>query len=394
MGGLYFQQGRVGFPLSALQYARDPRVFNLPPIPEHAILDKNKHDDMAEFLAIIQISQLGLSLAVRGARGQHFFAVGNADLGTVYLWRVHLCCLLVQAPKYQCPFTVRLRDRTETRFMRDVLGGYSDKTYDNFWNIITNHGWHSKKGRSRMEIDNMPHSSSSIARLATPVLAILPTAFGCIHHTAWNFDFPTEIEQLAWRIAVSTSAATPLIGLPVIPLAQIIVQFGDPCAFVYDRRHILQVLSRVAALMTNSIQEDDNPAGNDDFGCVIADLQKAIGADTDSDDARIHFRDMFEAGGGDRSRRRIVKSILDHRPTEEGDLSDLSESQRHFTCLKWILRALGRRTEDIATRRSWSMEIPITGPLSLWSNGSVACGEMVKTSRSEPRYVAGHGRRR
>lgn len=128
--------------------------------------------------------------------------------------------------------------------------------------------------------------------------------------------------------------------------------------------------------------------------CAIAALQKAIGADPDSDDARIHFRDMFEAGGGDRSRRRIVKSILDHRPTVQRDLSDLSKLQRHFTCLNWVLRALGRRRDDIATRRSWSTEMPITGTFSLWSNGSVACGEMVKTSRSEPRYVAGHGRHR
>lgn len=161
------------------------------------------------------------------------------------------------------PFTVRLRDRIETRLMRDVLGGYSDKTYDNFWNIINNHGWHSKKGRSRVGNDNMPHSSPSIAHLATPVLAILPTAFGCIHLIAWNYGCPAEIEQLAWRIAVSTSAATPLIGLLAIPLAQIIVQFGDPCAFVYDCRHVLQELSWVAALMTNSIPEDDNPAGKD-----------------------------------------------------------------------------------------------------------------------------------
>ena len=45
-------------------------------------------------------------------------------------------------------------------------------------------------------------------------LPIVATAFGALHLLAWNFQFPSHIEQLLWRIASLT-----ITGIPAAPLA-------------------------------------------------------------------------------------------------------------------------------------------------------------------------------
>ena len=45
-------------------------------------------------------------------------------------------------------------------------------------------------------------------------LPIVATAFGALHLLAWNFQFPSHIEQLLWRIASLT-----ITGIPAVPLA-------------------------------------------------------------------------------------------------------------------------------------------------------------------------------
>jgi len=55
-----------------------------------------------------------------------------------------------------------------------------------------------------------------------PVIAVL---FGALHCIGWNFDFPTHIEQLLWRIgtlAITSIPSVPfLIGSIMIPLASL-----------------------------------------------------------------------------------------------------------------------------------------------------------------------------
>ena len=58
-------------------------------------------------------------------------------------------------------------------------------------------------------------------------LPIVATAFGALHLLAWNFQFPSHIEQLLWRIASLT-----ITGIPAAPLALEIVLFIVVCVFV------------------------------------------------------------------------------------------------------------------------------------------------------------------
>jgi len=55
-----------------------------------------------------------------------------------------------------------------------------------------------------------------------PVVAVL---FGALHCIGWNFDFPTHVEQLLWRIGSLAITAIPsvpfLIGSIMIPLASL-----------------------------------------------------------------------------------------------------------------------------------------------------------------------------
>ncbi|KAL0945443.1 hypothetical protein HGRIS_000933 [Hohenbuehelia grisea] len=43
--------------------------------------------------------------------------------------------------------------------------------------------------------------------------ALAITVFGALHLAAWDFDFPSHVEQLLWRIASCILTGTALLGL-------------------------------------------------------------------------------------------------------------------------------------------------------------------------------------
>jgi hypothetical protein len=67
MGGFYFKgkDDEVSFPLTAFQYAQEPGNFLLPNIDEDGIQDKSKQNVFLKAVAVLEISQLCLSLIVR-----------------------------------------------------------------------------------------------------------------------------------------------------------------------------------------------------------------------------------------------------------------------------------------------------------------------------------------
>ena len=51
--------------------------------------------------------------------------------------------------------------------------------------------------------------------------------FGALHCIGWNFDFPTHIEQLLWRIGSLAITAIPSI----LFVFGLMIQFGDDFSF-------------------------------------------------------------------------------------------------------------------------------------------------------------------
>ena len=238
MGGFYYEHGESRFPLTAPQIAAQPNGFDSPEMREEDIQDKSKRDWFAKGVAALQFSQLFLSLIVRTAQGLHFSQLEVITLGFV------VCGALIYLIYLSKPQNV------ETSF--EVKSGGTDgapiqfeRTYDSFWDILTNKRTDTANINNvdRIPNDNIPIVRNSLAHPGIFLLAVASGLFGALHAIAWNFDFPTAIERIFWHTATVIAAASPLVGLITIPFAQLTVSSGDPRVFMANCLRLLREFS-------------------------------------------------------------------------------------------------------------------------------------------------------
>jgi hypothetical protein len=237
MGGLLYRDGEgVQFPLTAFQYAKEHEIYSLPTISEEDIKDKAKQDVFAKCLAVLQLSQLALSLIVRAFRSLPFSQLETLTLGLAVCGAGTYIVYWYKPQGVGAPIVIRKRNPSYSPIF--------SKTYDSFWKILANtENLSDTKPFNRVKNDNIPMGTSQIAHVAIPVLAVMSAAFGCFHLIAWDFEFPTDVEKILWRIATVLSIIFPVIGLATIPLAQIAVRAGNPRDFMRNCLHLLRELS-------------------------------------------------------------------------------------------------------------------------------------------------------
>ncbi|KFZ11602.1 hypothetical protein V501_04677 [Pseudogymnoascus sp. VKM F-4519 (FW-2642)] len=116
----------------------------------------------------------------------------------------------------------------------------TERTFDSFWKVLTNDlGKNYRQEMSRVPNDNIPIETAETAHTVIIVLAFLSAAFGSLHALAWNLEFPTQAEQVLWRVATVLSITVPPLGLLGIPFSQGTLRQGSPREFV---RHSMRVL--------------------------------------------------------------------------------------------------------------------------------------------------------
>ncbi|KAJ5606393.1 hypothetical protein N7510_009174 [Penicillium lagena] len=240
MGGLFFnhkdEQGHTEFPLTAFQYARELDRYSCAPVYEDEIKDKGKQDFFAKGIATLQISWLILSLITRKARSLPFSQFETLTLGLA------VCGVAIYVVYWYKPQGVGVPIKVAKR-EGSVVPQFS-RTYDSFWDVLSN----SRKNPSfqrvhRIKNDNIPLAESDKWNTAIIVLGILSALFGCLHIIAWNFEFPSEVEKLLWRIATVMSILVPGLGLSTLLLAQITTPDGDPREFMRNCLYVLRELS-------------------------------------------------------------------------------------------------------------------------------------------------------
>ncbi|OGE48894.1 hypothetical protein PENARI_c025G02422 [Penicillium arizonense] len=237
MGGLYFKgkDEEASFPLTAFQYAQEPGNFDLPDIDENGIQDKSKQDIFLKALAVLQISQLCLSLIVRRTRGLPFSQLETLTLGFA-VCAVGTYSLYWYKPQgVGVPITVTSNcGKANFKFKRH---------HDSFVSVLMNEeGNQDVKTIHRIKNDNIPLGASNTTHVAVPLLAVMSTAFGCFHIIAWNFAFPTDIELLLWKIATVLSITIPAIGLATVPLTQWTIRTGGERKFMRGCLELLREL--------------------------------------------------------------------------------------------------------------------------------------------------------
>ncbi|OBT71817.1 hypothetical protein VF21_09385 [Pseudogymnoascus sp. 05NY08] len=315
------------------------RYWNTVPTPqvsEAAIKDKSKSDTVAKILAVVQILQLALSLIVRPARGLPFsqlealtlaFAACGVCTYFIYWYKpknVDVPHVLGDPPAMQAD-TFHTRHSTpslaslHTNYSYDVtrdaprpfhpadeeedghstdhsseesrIGGdgtpldLTERTFDSFWKVLTNDLGHNYRQKmSRVPNDNIPIESAETAHTVIIVLAFLSAAFGSLHAIAWNLEFPTQAEQVLWRVATVLSITVPPLGLLGIPFSQGTLRRGSPREFM---RHSMRVLRELVWCLAD--RGDKQEALR-----ALQKLEKIYNVqDTESSAARKDFKDIL-----------------------------------------------------------------------------------------------------
>lgn len=304
MGGLYCDGGEsIGFPLTGVQYAKEESdSYELPDITEDDISDKGKQDFFAKGLAVVQISQLVVSLVVRRIQGLPF-----SQLETFTLV-IALCGVATYAVYWYKPQSVSVP--IQVRWKRPETPKF-EKTYDSAWKVLRNAESSDQDVPSRIPNDNIPKAASETAHVAIPVLAVLSAAFGSLHFIAWNFEFPTAVEQLLWRIATILSVTVPVLGLATIPLTQITIQAGDPRDFM---RHCLEMLREFSWHCPDNGQHEQALK-------ALAELQNIYTSPAGS--TQHPYKDIFR---GENIQDILIDFIEERAPFEKGDSPELSKN--------------------------------------------------------------------
>ncbi|KAK8093513.1 hypothetical protein PG997_000198 [Apiospora hydei] len=239
MGGFRYQHGRKRFPLTALQIAENKSgLFNNPEMTENDIQERSKQDWFVKVIATLQFLQLALSLIVRTSQGIAFSQLETITVGFAVCGAIVYLLYFYKPQGVQACFVSCLPQASPGLSSSAQLLQYT-KTYDSFWDVLRNKRRSDEDDSSnsttivdRIPNDNIPISQNQWAHPGIFLLALTSALFGAMHAIAWNFEFPSVPEKVLWHVATIVSAASPVAGLLLIPVAQLTMSSGDPHVFL------------------------------------------------------------------------------------------------------------------------------------------------------------------
>ncbi|KAK7920068.1 hypothetical protein PG985_008090 [Apiospora marii] len=298
MGGIRYQRLGASFPLTAFQIANTQHgLFNQPEMTEDDIGERTKQDWFIKLLATLQFLQLALSLIVRTSQGLDFSQLETITVGFA------VCGVLIYLLYFSKPQGLQACFVTSVRLSgQDLL---FQKTYDGFWDVLRNKRQADKTDRSsptiveRIPNDNIPISQNQWAHPGIFLLALTSALFGALHAIAWNFEFPTLPEKILWHVATIVSAASPVAGLLLIPVAQLTVSSGDPHVFLTNCLRLV----REASWHLRDMK--DKQAAQQVYKRLEAIYAKK---DTSCEDAQVYYQEIFS---GDEATAQLPHKVME-----------------------------------------------------------------------------------
>lgn len=285
MGGFYIRDDSMlsGRPsnhlVTAGHFIQHWEAIEIPRLAEEDLKDKGKTDHFTKAIAVIQIAQLVLSLIFRKAQRLAFSQLETLTLAFAVCGLLTYVCAWYKPQDVTRPIQVFLRD-PEKRIPLDIL---QRRTFDSLWKVLINsEAKDSNQPLERVPNDNIPKTRAHETHYAIYILTALTAGFGAIHAVAWNFEFPTLIEQIIWRVATLVSTILPPIALLIIPLAQIVLPWGNSDDFRNTCLHLMREYSW-------------HTPNNQSIRRGIQALQGACGSRGESRSDK-HFRDILGDG--------------------------------------------------------------------------------------------------
>ncbi|KAI1172758.1 hypothetical protein F4777DRAFT_581613 [Nemania sp. FL0916] len=350
MGGFYIRDttSQHGFHiLTTRHFAEYHEHIRLPSISEDDLKDKSKTDPFTKFLAVFQILQLVLSLAVRQARRLAFSQLETLTLAFAIFGVLTYVCSWYKLQGVNTPIEVRLN--------KPLPRGIEKHSVDSLWRVLTNSGARGDaRYLDRIRNDNISRTKARKTHWALWVLTILTAGFGSIHTIAWSSQFPTFPEQLLWKIATIISVAAPPFALIAIPLSQIIMPWGDSGDF---SRTCWEVMKEY------SWHEADNAA--------MKDAMRKLDQARHNRQAPMHYEEVL--GSGEHPESFLGEKLCEYLQNDDVVRNCLPEDfLPKFTTLVRILR------EASAPKRLWDAMRTDTYPqrslFGTWLNGFIIYG--------------------
>ncbi|KAI1124027.1 hypothetical protein F5Y10DRAFT_250534 [Nemania abortiva] len=237
MGGFYTHHNGEHHSLTTrhlLKHSRRIKSW----VSEDDLNDKSKTDYFTKALAVLQITQLLLSLISRKVQNLAFSQLETLTLAFAICGVLTYGCSWYKPQNVKRPIEVFLRPDEEWDH------SITRRTFDSLWKVVMNsEDLVNNEPIRRIPNDNIPKTKAHEIHYALYVLTALTVGFGSIHAIAWNFEFPTLIEQILWRVATLISTAAPPVALLAIPLAQILVPWGDSGDFKHTCLNVMKEFS-------------------------------------------------------------------------------------------------------------------------------------------------------
>ncbi len=220
MGGLfqpyYFENStnHKPYPLTAASIAwgnwEGPHPLKGLVLSEEDIKDKSKADSLVKLIAVGQSLLVVANVAARRALDM---PVTQLEIGTVAFCVVSVFTYLANwwKPKeVEVPTYLRVRTRhIYGQFSRQDMQPYLNRMIS----PIESENRDFAAQLTRIRNDDVWMEGD--VPLVTTMMAISSFVFGGIHCLAWNFEFPTRLEQLLWRISAVATAGLPTLLLVI-----------------------------------------------------------------------------------------------------------------------------------------------------------------------------------
>lgn len=189
---------------------RDGVIPKLPNITEKEINDKSKGDVFVKGIALVQVLWLIIQIISRDARHIH---VSQLEIGVL---AYSACAILTYVLSWYKPQNVGTHFYT-----KEVLGAqyrmYGYHTWGLSWFNFLLPPWRNVGIGAPVEFPNDfvytdgPFGRRHELSYLNVGFVLGGTIFGGLHCIAWNYQFPSELETLLWRI----SAIISTVGLPI-----------------------------------------------------------------------------------------------------------------------------------------------------------------------------------
>ena len=192
-----------------LEARRRGIILQLPSITENEINDKNKGDTLIKLLAVLQVTWLGIQLIIRAVEGRQSSQLEITALALAFCAFATYLLLMWQPKDIRTP-TVTLAQRSADEADFKIL---VDLYSENGLLGRRKHYGLDEFGQPKIRNDHL------LRNLDWYGLGLGLFIFGCIHLLGWNFQFPSAVEHLLWRISG--------ILVACLPLAFLLLKFDD-----------------------------------------------------------------------------------------------------------------------------------------------------------------------